>query len=305
VVLKAWRSAPHPDLAAVYAYARPGDSPRDRLVRVRHLARLTPGHSEALLAVAASAVEAREWDEARRVLQPLVDTPERQTQRVCTLMARIEGEQHGDAGRVREWLARAAMALPDPAWVADGVAAPRWSPISPVTGSLDVMHWQVPVTRTGDAIAEAAALAARMESLAAPRPGLPAAGPVPRDEPVASPFERSVAPPAAVSEPVTAPSTAIPARRPADPPRSSPAPAKPIPVTPPALEPQPVQAEPMQGPRRPPVVQPSAPTPPAQTQRRPLEPKIFVPPRAPDDPGPVGADTDDLSPLTYPSGAKA
>jgi hypothetical protein len=52
-------------------------------------------------------------------------------------------------------------------------------------------------------------------------------------------------------------------------------------------------------------VQPSAPTPPAQTQRRPLEPKIFVPPRAPDDPGPVGADTDDLSPLTYPSGAKA
>ena len=42
VLLKTWRLAPHPDLAAAYAYARPGDSPRDRLNRVRHLGRLTP-----------------------------------------------------------------------------------------------------------------------------------------------------------------------------------------------------------------------------------------------------------------------
>ena len=37
VLLKTWRLAPHPDLAAAYAYARPGDSPRDRLNRMRHL----------------------------------------------------------------------------------------------------------------------------------------------------------------------------------------------------------------------------------------------------------------------------
>ncbi len=46
VLLKTWRIAPHPDLAAAYAYARPGDSPRDRLNRVRHLARLTPQDNE-------------------------------------------------------------------------------------------------------------------------------------------------------------------------------------------------------------------------------------------------------------------
>ena len=67
VLLKTWRLAPHPDLAAAYAYARPGDSPRDRLVRVRHLGRLTPGHPEALMAIAFSAMEAREWEEARKV----------------------------------------------------------------------------------------------------------------------------------------------------------------------------------------------------------------------------------------------
>ena len=310
VVLKTWRSAPHPDLAAVYAYARPGDSPRDRLVRVRHLARLTPGHPEALIAVAASAIDAREWDEARRVLQPLVDNPEHQTQRVCTLMARIEGEQHGDTGRVREWLARAATAPPDPAWVADGVAAPRWSPISPVTGTLDAMHWQVPATRAGGATAEAAALAARLEALFKQSSDVPAAVPAPRDEPdvpVTAPVERSVAPPpVAAPDPVTAPPKPAPAPQP-DPPRAAPAPVQQSPVIAPAPEPRrPIEAEPVEAPRRAqPAMQPAAPPPPSQDQRRSLEPKIFVPPRAPDDPGPVGADNDDLAPLTYPSGAKA
>ena len=40
-------------------------------------------------------------------------------------MARIEGEQNGDTGRVREWLARAANAPRDPAWTADGVVSDR------------------------------------------------------------------------------------------------------------------------------------------------------------------------------------
>ena len=51
VLLKTWRLSPHPDLAAAYAYARPGDSPRDRLNRVRHLARLTPHDSEGPIAL--------------------------------------------------------------------------------------------------------------------------------------------------------------------------------------------------------------------------------------------------------------
>ena len=71
VLLRTWRLSPHPDLAAAYAYARPGDSPRDRLNRVRHLARLTPNHTEAQIAVAISAIDARDWNEARKALEPL------------------------------------------------------------------------------------------------------------------------------------------------------------------------------------------------------------------------------------------
>src|SRR5262249_57324398 len=145
-----------------YAYARPGDSPRDRLDRVRHLARLTPNHPEALIAVATGAIEARAWDEAREALKPLLEG--RLTPRVCALMARIEGEQYRDAGRVREWLARAAGAGRDPAWVADGAAYERWSPVSPATGQLDAMRWGVPDASLREGAAAAAAPAPRLDT---------------------------------------------------------------------------------------------------------------------------------------------
>ncbi|MFN3745791.1 MAG: heme biosynthesis protein HemY [Hyphomicrobiaceae bacterium] len=147
VIEQTWKRAPHPDLAVAYAYARPGDSPRDRLERVKTLARTTPHSVEAPIAVATAAIEAHDWTEARKALAPLIEN--RLSQRVCTLMARIEGEQFGNAGRVREWLARAANAPRDPAWTADGVVAERWAAISPVTGTLDAFQWKVPVEQKG------------------------------------------------------------------------------------------------------------------------------------------------------------
>ena len=80
---------------------------------------------------------------ARAAMSPLLDS--NPTQRVCTLMAKIEGGEHGDAGRVREWLARAVNAPRDPAWTADGVVSQTWSPVSPITGQLDAFQWRVPV----------------------------------------------------------------------------------------------------------------------------------------------------------------
>jgi HemY protein len=143
ILQRTWSRAPHPDLSAAYAYARIGDSPRDRLDRVRQLAALSPNSLEGPIAVATAAIEARQFDEARAVLEPLI--PARMTQRVATLMARIEGEQHADKGRVREWLARAVNSPRDPAWTADGFVADRWMPVSPVTGALDAFQWRVPV----------------------------------------------------------------------------------------------------------------------------------------------------------------
>ncbi len=146
VVSRTWKQKPHPDLALTYAYARPGDSPRDRLQRIRQLAAMKPGSIEGSIAIAISAVDAKDWDEARTALKPLVEQDP--SARVCTLMARIEGEQ-GDQGRMREWLAKAVRAPRDPVWSGDGVVSDRWLPISPLSGALDCFEWKVPVETVG------------------------------------------------------------------------------------------------------------------------------------------------------------
>ena len=87
-------------------------------------------------------MEAREFARAREALEPLV--ADRPTMRICLLMSDLEQAEHGATGKGREWLARAARAPRDPAWIADGVVSDRWAPISPVTGRLDAFEWQAP-----------------------------------------------------------------------------------------------------------------------------------------------------------------
>jgi HemY protein len=152
ILEQTWKKAPHPDLAFAYAYARPGDSPRDRLKRVRELAAKTPSNREARIAVARAAIDARAWDEARKALEPLVEDD--LSERVCVLMARIEKSEKGDTGRVRQWLARAVTAPRDPTWVADNQASNSWAPVSPVSGRLDAYEWREapePPQRAADA----------------------------------------------------------------------------------------------------------------------------------------------------------
>jgi HemY protein len=306
VLLRTWRRSPHSDLAAAYAHARPGDSPRDRLNRVRHLARLTPNHPEAQLAVALSAIEARDWTEARKALEPLVDA--RPTPRVCLLMARIEGEQNSDAGRVREWLARAAHAPPDPAWTADGVASDHWSAISPVTGALDAFQWRVPVERGHEKAA--ASLAAKVDALIAPgaasasspapaRPTpahAPASAVEPLDTPPVAPVKPSPAMPLVASSPQPPAPASSAAVAPQPPGRRD---GEPLEVLEPADAPFRTPSTPAGRPH-------AAPKPSSASKslaRKPAEPKIFIAPRAPDDPG-TEATEDDFS--AYPtSGVKA
>jgi HemY protein len=147
VISRTWKLSPHPDLALVYAYAKPGEAPRERLKRVKHLATLTPGDVEAPIAIANAAVEAHDWQEARAALAPYLD--ERPSARICTLMARIEVGEFGDKGRAREWLARALRAPRDRAWIADGYISDRWLPVSPVTGLVDAFEWKAPLDAIG------------------------------------------------------------------------------------------------------------------------------------------------------------
>jgi HemY protein len=145
ILTAAWKLNPHPDIAEAYANLRFGDSARARLTRMQSLAEKMPGQLESAIAVAHAALEAGEFGTARTALAPYLSAP---TRRVATLMAEIEEAEHGDKGRVREWMARAMRAAGDPVWTADGVVSDRWLPVSP-NGRLDGYQWKLPLAEIG------------------------------------------------------------------------------------------------------------------------------------------------------------
>nr|WP_321461594.1 heme biosynthesis HemY N-terminal domain-containing protein [uncultured Cohaesibacter sp.] len=149
LVEAAWRIEPHPELAQAYAYIKAGDTALDRLKRIRVLFGLMPDHVEAKLAMARAFIDAREWAEARSLLEPMAES--QLTPRICMLMAELEEGEKNDFGLVRQWLARAVGAHRDPAWTADGQVSDSWQPISPVTGKIDAYEWKVPVREAAHA----------------------------------------------------------------------------------------------------------------------------------------------------------
>ncbi|PTW63342.1 HemY protein [Breoghania corrubedonensis] len=169
-----WKKFPHPDIAEAYAHVRPGDSARDRLKRVSALNDMRGHHVEGSLAIARAAIQARDWAKARDQLHPLLRS--QPTQRVFLLMADLEEGEHGDRGRVREWLSRAVRAPRDPAWTADGIMVDAWAPVSPITGKLDAFEWKAPMERLG----------APEASLGEDLLELPAEWPAPEDMPASN-----------------------------------------------------------------------------------------------------------------------
>ncbi|HQF32055.1 MAG TPA: heme biosynthesis protein HemY, partial [Hyphomicrobiales bacterium] len=221
-----WKLSPHPDIAEIYAHARPGDSARDRLKRVKALAAKRAHHVEGSLAIAHAAIDAKEWAEARSAIEIIVKSAP--TARACMLMAEIEEGEYGDRGRVREWLSRAIRAPRDPAWTADGYVAEEWAPVSPITGRVDAFEWRVPVEQLAgpaDLVVDDALVAPMVfeedaaetseplviEATATPEPA-PA-------EPAAEPAKEA-APKAEPAEPVAEAAAAEPAKAEAEKPKS-------------------------------------------------------------------------------------
>lgn len=142
IIEATWRLSPHPDLAEAYSHVRTGDSAVDRLKRVKSLAALRANTSVGALAVARAAMDAREFDEAREQLKKVLRSEPMRA--AFLMMAELEEAEHGDKGRMRDWLSRAVRAPQDKAWVADGVVSAEWQPVSPVTGRLDAFEWKTP-----------------------------------------------------------------------------------------------------------------------------------------------------------------
>jgi HemY protein len=172
VIEKAWALAPHPELADAYGAVREKDSASERVTRIKALARKTPDHPEAAIAVARAAIDAQDFVSAREALLPFAAAP---TQAMCLMMAEIESVERGDHGKAREWTLRAVRAKRDPAWVADGFIAERWLPASPLTGRLDAFEWKEPPVANAGPILEHVA----EQGFAKPAPVAPSPPPTP------------------------------------------------------------------------------------------------------------------------------
>jgi HemY protein len=198
----AWRRVAHPDLAAVYLRLRRGDSAADRFARAKTLARLAPEAPESRLTLGRAALEARDLAAARAAVGPLIaaDAASRPTARTCLLMADIESAD-GAEGAAREWLARAARAPRDKAWIADGIISDRWAPASP-TGAIDAFVWRAPEERLSAPPPESPPPPPPPPPLVAPAPPLVAPPPAPLVAPAPPPTPsqpRPVAPPVAAN----------------------------------------------------------------------------------------------------------
>ncbi|HEY5306818.1 MAG TPA: heme biosynthesis HemY N-terminal domain-containing protein [Pseudolabrys sp.] len=198
ILERAWSINPHPDVAEAYADLRPGDSARERFNRMQKLAGLAAGHVESALAVARSALDAREFGVARAALASYLAAP---TRRVATLMSEIEESEHGAEGSVREWMARAMRASGDPAWTADGSVSEHWRPVSP-SGRLDGFVWKVPLAEIGVTrpVIELTPAEVPVESIAFAPPA-----PEPEVKPVARKSAKSAVKPAPKNMPRTKP----------------------------------------------------------------------------------------------------
>ena len=105
-VERAWADAPHADLLAAYRGLMPGETAIAWAQRVEALAKAAPDHPESRLAVAAAALSAELWGQARNRLSGLTAqnmSPDVRA-RAARMLAELESRQRGDADAAADWL---------------------------------------------------------------------------------------------------------------------------------------------------------------------------------------------------------
>lgn len=189
LIERAWRTAPHPDLARAWIELQPEESLAERIQRLERLRTLQPFHPLPYMLLAEACMAAGDFEEAHKLLVRARELEA--TERVYRLfaeLARLRGEPEEI---VQSWLERAREAPPDPAWVDEdtGTVLPAWQPFGR-TGRFDAVQW-----RTPSRVLQLAPGTEGVEFLAAPRPS-PAREVVPREE-AKPPVRRPEAEPAA------------------------------------------------------------------------------------------------------------
>ncbi len=144
VIETAWSQSPHPALAQAYSALKADEDPLARARRFERLGEVNRSTRDARIELAAAAMGARLWGEAKRHLEVAVGLGA--TARAYRMLAELEEEERGDPEAAAGWLRKAAEAAPDPAWVCErcGAAHPGWSARCESCSSFATLVWRQP-----------------------------------------------------------------------------------------------------------------------------------------------------------------
>lgn len=139
-----WAKMAHPDLAETFLSLVPNESPSARYTRASDLARKAPELPESRLLVAATAMDAEYFGEARKQLEGIAEAD--LSPRACRLWAKLEELDGGDSAAIRSWLERAASMDRDPSWTCGtcGAIADRWAAICGNCDAFNTLQWKTP-----------------------------------------------------------------------------------------------------------------------------------------------------------------
>lgn len=144
VLKKAWKTSPHPDLAAAFAAIHPEEEMEARRRRFAGLIAENPGHPESRMLEAELALAAEDFPAANKALGDLAETMP--TTRTLAIKAAVEKGMGAEEQEVRAWLAKALSAPRGERWTCEacGTVHDEWAPVCDGCRGVDTLAWIQP-----------------------------------------------------------------------------------------------------------------------------------------------------------------
>ncbi len=145
VISRAWRLAAHPHLADAWRRLSKSADAAIQLKWFDKLLLLNEQDAEAQLARAQMLLAAQQWEPARDTLLKLQHS--HPDERVFTLLAQLERDEHHDITAASNWLLQAEAARPAPTWVCKDCDTTHsvWQPLCDSCGNFASQRWHRPV----------------------------------------------------------------------------------------------------------------------------------------------------------------
>ncbi len=138
-----WSHTPHPDIALAIKNLVPVESESDWYTRAKRIfMTANPDHRESLMELAKAAMGAREWGDARKYLDAMLELSP--TVSVYRLLADLEEKANADAAAARDWIQKIPDAKADPEWHCNHCnrVQRKWTSKCSSCDSFDSFEWK-------------------------------------------------------------------------------------------------------------------------------------------------------------------